>query len=474
MAKVLQLVNRPESTLALLKIDGQAIPVSLLDGPAGAPVVPAVLQGNIFIDPANSTGNASDANPGTATAPFLTYAGVVKVWGSTRPLISVNTALVFLSDSPALGADPIIWEPWVTGGALVQIKGQRVPSHAIALAGVTAKNRTLGSNAALSATYDGTVQAAQLIVNGTHPSRAWAQGGTGFVPPAFQTTQPLVATTPGGTSTPAEVNTWANLDAVTTGALTNVNLARFAPVNLDGESAGGAFLYNLNLAPVNSSFHCVLDGTNGVIRLVECSATAEVTWIGLRGFHTATNCFFEGGIETLGTATFSFVGGAIFGGTFAASNHRFDADIILALQCVFPAASNVALGLVYNDNAGAEVFPGAYLQAGAQATIAPISYGSATLYGNPAGPGEWHVQGNARLVKSGSTWVAQVTNPTMVTGIELNGARTGLSHTNAAPAVWNGGIATTPANLDAAAGVAGFGGNALSAQAGGASTSNSV
>jgi hypothetical protein len=467
MAKILQLINRPESTLALLKIDGQAIPVSLLDGPAGAPIIPATLQGNIFIDPANITGNASDSNPGTAAAPFASYAGVVKVWGTTKPLLNTATTLIWMSNGSAL-TDPVVFEPYIMGNVNVGIQGNTpaVASTPV-LAGTVAKSRALGSNAALSATYNAQTTAGALLQNTTHPSRSWAQRALGAN--AFQTCQPMVAADGlGAVVAPAEVDTWANGDNVQLLSLVNIPLVRFAPTSLDNQAGGsGAFLYQARIVSVGGSARCVLDGTGGSIHAQECLFANRVEWLGVDQFVptcVSTNCFYADLMSTRGQV--SFLGGAINALALFNGLSLFDGDIIIGAGSTLRGDGN-ALGFVFNDIAGA------FLNVqGATTTLGAIFYGGAALYGNAGGNGEVRLLGSSRLVKAGSTWVALVTNVNMVAGISLNGTRTGVSHTGAAPDVFNGGITTTPANLDAAAGAAGFGGNAESQQLGGASTSN--
>jgi hypothetical protein len=491
MAKVLQLINRPESRLDLLKIDGQSIPVLLLDGPAGAPVIPATLQGNIFIDPANSTGNASDANPGTAAAPFASYAGVVKVWGTTKPLLNLATTLIWMSNGPA-ATDPVIFEPYINGNVAVGIRGNTaaVVSSPV-LAGLATKSRALGSNRALSATFNAQTTAGALLQNTTHPSRAWAQRALGAN--AFQTCQPFVAADGQGVNTtPAEVDTWANGDTVQVLSLIQIPIVRFAPTFLDqmnpqGGFGSGAFIYQCSIVGQGAGSHCVLDGSGGGIHLQEVStpAATSILWINawdmsqLTAGAVATNCFFGGLLRTAGAV--QFFGGAInntngpntglntFQGGSAQGPTVFDGDIIIGGGSQSQVYGDAILGFVFNDITNSSL----QLKMG-QAVIQAFGYGGAALYGNAGGNGEVQVLNNARLVKLASTWVAQVTNVNMVAGISLNGTRTGVSHTGAAPDVLNGGITTTPANLDAAAGGAGFGGNALSMQLGGASTSNSV
>lgn len=77
-----------------------------------------------FIDPANSTGAASDSNTCTSvTKPCLTYAGVVQIWGgTTSPRLRQNTTITFLSSQWNDG-DPVDVTPYVENGATVTLQG---------------------------------------------------------------------------------------------------------------------------------------------------------------------------------------------------------------------------------------------------------------------------------------------------------------------------------------------------------------
>src|SRR5580692_6531297 len=119
---------------------------------SSSPLVPASLVGNIYIDPQNSTGNASPAGPGTITSPFLKYQNIAEVWGTTSPLLNTSTTLNFLS-SHTDNTDPVVWTPICNNQALATIKAPNAPATAAVFTLNTAKNRAAGSNSLLSGSF---------------------------------------------------------------------------------------------------------------------------------------------------------------------------------------------------------------------------------------------------------------------------------------------------------------------------------
>lgn len=102
------------------------------------------------------------------------------------------------------------------GGSLV-IKGgtPTVITSGVVLAGVTAKNRTLGANSPLIATLGATAAVGQMVINTTagKSSRAWVVRSLGAN--SFELSQPLApASLATPSAAPAEVDTWANTDTV--------------------------------------------------------------------------------------------------------------------------------------------------------------------------------------------------------------------------------------------------------------------
>ena len=100
---------------------------------------------------------------------------------------------------------------------------------------------------------------------------------------------------------------------------------------------------------------------------------------------------------------------------------------------------------------GSGTFGKVYL-AGSAAAV--VSGGSSINSGGIVwGPGTINVAGNTRLVYTPTQATAA-----FLTTINLDGSTTGCSHTGASPDVVYCGITLTGAHLDAAQGVAGFGG----------------
>src|SRR5208337_2949529 len=132
-------------------LTGQYLPTNL---DSLFPTVGPQSQATWFIDPANSTGNASDFNSGIDAAhPVLTYQnGVAKKWNTYSPVLNQNTTLTWLSSQPAgnPAGDPVIFTPIIGAtapngpGAFVLVQGTLGPAQQLftgALASVTPKNR---------------------------------------------------------------------------------------------------------------------------------------------------------------------------------------------------------------------------------------------------------------------------------------------------------------------------------------------
>jgi len=209
-------------------------------GGSGTPSNPFWLVPNWYVDPANSTGHASDANSGTSpTAPFLHYAEVLNRLGTTEPILAQNTVIHFLSDHANDFSDPVILHPYTVNNAITGIQGLLIDTGVGGVLGpVTPKNRAAGQ--ALQANI-GTPAAAQvgfIISNTTKGSRAWVdEAVAGNV---AQLTQPLASTTsvlptlfP---TNPAADDTWAPGDAFRILRPVKVNLFEFVPST--GEDTG--------------------------------------------------------------------------------------------------------------------------------------------------------------------------------------------------------------------------------------------
>lgn len=133
---------------------------------------PTWTQATWFVDPANSTGLASDLNSGIdALHPVLSFnGGVVAKWGTNESLLSQNTALTWLSSNPAGVYDPVVFRPFIgaTAGtsALINVFGTLGAALTSgALTGVLAKNRSTTQR--LTANLGAVVPLGSLVQNMT-------------------------------------------------------------------------------------------------------------------------------------------------------------------------------------------------------------------------------------------------------------------------------------------------------------------
>jgi len=420
--------------------------------------------GAIFIDPQNVSGTASDGNNGTSAATALrTYREAVRRWGSTKMTLVVATAISFLS-SHTDDSDPVIFEPVVSGNVQVSIQGAAPASVAAVFTLNSAKNRAVGTNSLLSGSFSaGAPAVGKLVANTTagKSSRAWIYNSAGGA--NWTMTQPLAPGAVGGSVSPAEVDSWASTDTVNVLTPVAVNIVKIAPVSDTGNKP--VTLYQLTIFdPGGANTNpCVLSGN---VQTLECSSQRKVIWadtptgelqyitnhiaLGAVQSYSGAPCFFAGAT----TAAISYIPSS--GGAY------FDADHIIGAVLVF-AGTQGAFGLVALD--------ALVIIAAGTLTQERFFYGSSVVYGT--GANTIRSQSYTRYSNgTGGTFVAAFTAPGLVTGFLLNGTGTGQSHTRATPDVIASAIATTPANLDAAAGPAGFGGTAFNL--GGAQLSNTT
>jgi hypothetical protein len=439
-----------------------------------APLACATLTGTLGFDPQNATGCASDVNTtiqttcgGAGVGPTVHYAEIVRRWGTSAPRLCATTAIIALS-SHTDGSDPVYFDPRISGATtVVSIQGAAptVVTSGVSLSSVTAKSRAAGTNSLLQADIAASGATGQLVENTSHLSRAWVfKNVSGTV---FSFTQPLVKTTVPGFFGPAEVDTWANTDSVNLLTPVNVNLVSYVPLletNIDAVGANVAYLYQLNIFKPQTFAPVYL----GNVRVYECGIDRTIyeenghyEYDGI----TLTNVLNRGGMVDVGGGV-QAIGGAVTStalvyiisasSNLALNTAAFTKDYIFGFAGTF--AGFILLGQTYFDKNETFQYGYIFVVTGSQ------------LYGT----GQIDLQGTARMfLNGGSTFVSTFTGAALVSpGILLNTSSTGCSHTNAAPDVTNCGIATTPQNLDAAAGLTGFGGNAVSTRQGGSSVTN--
>lgn len=453
------LTTKQVGYISLVQEDGQPLPCQTTNGAPGT-LTPASPQGTILVDPANVTGVATPTGSATATVGGFTgpvydhWASLVAAWATIAPYFTQTTDVVYVSNG---GTDqpPVVWTPIVgRSAARVSLRataGTTVAAN-VAIGGTVAKSRAAGTNSTLETNLGPSGAASQLLINKTHASRAWAYAV--LEAPSFQITQPLVAFTVGGTTTPAEVNTWQDGDLVDLVDPIHVNVAWLAPTVLDSQ-VSSFVVYNLTVSDPSgaTNSNATLDCSAGSIVLAECHVQRILSIVG-GGFNrvTLTNTLLEGGLAA--SAPVQVSAGAtsqnapIVRINSASGASQLDGDVIIggAVPATFTAGV-VQTGFVYFDTS--------LVVTGGTLTNETLSYGGHVLYGTN-GP-TINMTGTSHFALPAGTFTASLTMATLVTGIQLNGASNGVAHSNLTPDTLNANISTTVAHLDATFDGGGFG-----------------
>ncbi|MFI4971147.1 MAG: hypothetical protein ACHP7H_00590 [Hyphomicrobiales bacterium] len=429
---------------------------SLYDGNAAAAQAQTAWQ----IDPQNVEGTSANTNKGNTVGTALTaWAEVIRRTKAVAWSIAASVTVTFLS-SHINNSDPMVWNVTATNGAIATVQGAAPAATAAVFTLVSAKNRAAGANAALVGSFSAGAPAQGMLVQNTtalKSSRALIYKTAGGA--TWTLTQPFVPAALPLANHTAEVDTWASLDTVSLLAPVAIYI-----VALSGQQGGNSNNKVVNLyqcvvlAPDSPNDLCTLSLSvtiaevyfQGRLTLGASSAIEPINFtnVGVLGFFDVYSGFtqFIGGF---------MVGTSEFGGAFT----RFDGDTIMGGLTEF--LGFVFVGFVFLDNT-------MFIQNG-NANFATIFYGGHCIYGSAAA--DVQLYENTRVNLGSGTWTAGLTYPEAIAaGVMLNGARTGSSSTSTLGTITVfGPIATTVANLDAAAGVAGFGGTAFNL--GGASLS---
>lgn len=400
-----------------------------------------------FIDPQHG----SDANSGLSSgSPLKTYARLTELWGTVAPLLKQPTVIQFLS-AHTDNTDPVICKPYTSGpSAYCAIKGVRTLVASGALSGVVPKARTTPQ--LLEATLAAGLAAGQLVVNTTHAGEAMlyalASGTT------WKVSQPVTLATLPPTLVQFEVNSWANGDAYEVFSLTNVNIVEFSPTTLDYDQTN---LNNLSVLqdlvvwdPATLGEMFIRGGT---IVAQNCGFTRHPNYDGqsnaqllafFQNCYIANACIFAGSDES----TIKVMGGVVLSPVTPATfkGCTLDFDVVLGPGVVFVSQANT--------------FGALYLETGTTLKLysAHFEYEHATV-GNDSiwGPGAISLRQSSLVIEPGSG--VAVATLQLKGAITMDGLTTAYSVSGA---TLNPAIAITPANIDAAAGAAGFGGTAFS------------
>lgn len=426
-------------------------------GSFGPPVYQASwAQAAWYIDPANSSTCASDTNKTCSIAtcgtsgdgPCVTYAQVAARWGTYAPRIRQATVVTFLSSQPD-NTDPVIWKPYVENGGYTEIAAA-LPTAAQTgtLASVVAKNRATPQ--LLNATIGAGGAAGQLIVNTTHPSRAFLY--TNSSGNAWNMTQPIAPLTipfnpfPAGT----EVDTWANGDAFSVYTLLSVDVVDYEPTWVAGVTSvagDSGFIYQVSVPAIGQSPQLNLNANIVVLDSV-LNPTTTVTSqdVGIQGFFAinvydpfALYCSGPASINSNVQSFFMIRGG--FQIILVAPAISMSRDVIFGI-----GTYGVSMGV------GNALLSNFYISA----TNTWDAYGITQVTAPVWGPGTLNAVGQGRIKYPTGSGAAAAN--LLTTGLQINQGTTACSHSNATPDVVSCGITLSAANLDAAQGASGFGG----------------
>lgn len=413
-----------------------------------------------FIDPANSSGVASDNNTCTTSgAPCLTYAEVAARWGTYAPRLRQTTTITWMSNQSGT-TDPVYQAPYLENGGSLINSCTPVQVASVSIGTVTAKNRNTPQLLQADLGASGAVN--QLLINSTHASHAWSYkvvSGT-----VFSISQPLAVfpALPAAMPFPVtEVDSWTNNDTVTLNTLTAVNFASVLPqVTDNGSNTPGVYISQCNIFDpgTNDPFY-----VNGNVRMIDVLLNRELVTLESGEWNIFGSYFYNPNdranlFKTAVGAAWDAVGG-IFAGTSVALNATdIDCDTIINTNLAIsgnsnPSTGNTGPGTVYIESTKA-------LTVSSGRTFIVTSNGcvtSAVMWG----PGGFTVSAPGHAVLSTAGGATGTSVFVLTGGIKLGTSTTGCSHTGAAPDVINCGINITGANFDAAAGVAGFGSNAF-------------
>src|SRR5579859_415716 len=430
-------------------------------------------QGSWFISP--QTG--SDGYDGTSstftsgnTGPLKTYRELARRWGTYSPILNQDTTITFVTGHTD-NSDPVIFNPYVGKASFVLLTGTPSAPVSGTLGTITAKNRN--SNVLLSvSSVPGGGAVGQYIVNSSRSnSRCLIYKSLGGG--AFTLTQPFIAITLPRNLVPAEDDTWASSDNVTVSTLPTVNLVSFKPQVLDGNLVSGT--KGISVAKSYVQGIIVYDpfpGTN--TNATGESVLATNTWArffdvvfqrrvnvegGIFSVSAGTNnCGIANGITVASNqgANFSYlmIGGWV-SGTIYGSSLEFDGDIIsTALMAINGVAG---IGAMAMDGTASLIG-----LIGGKIQVVAINYSTAQIYGTghiTISSANVFLQilspGHVQYPSGAGAAAATFTNPGIIT---LDRQTTAYSINGT---TLNAGITISPANLDAAAGAAGFGGIAF-------------
>jgi len=260
----------------------------------------------------------------------------------------------------------------------------------------------------------------------------------------------VLLTVPFGIDEPAEIDTWAVSDPVTVYSPTMLNVVQPDPLQSSYDDNGDNVMYGMNFGVFDPNgvgaddiFVGEYTGWQNVLfqrGVSQNGASIDGTYI-----TQYVGTWTEGGLESsslsANTDTYGGIAGVSDG--FEVIGNYLGNDVIVASDMT---GRNTSIARVYIE-AGTTLHTAIDAIALAESGSGPFIWG----------PGHLDVAfGQLEYPATQAVATFLLTGP-----MTINGESTACSYTVAAPSVINCGISITPAHLDAAAGAAGFGGNAV-------------
>jgi hypothetical protein len=442
-------------------------------GPVSPPANGSWSQPAWFIDQSNASNAASDSNSGADSAhPLLTVRELLRRWDTTRPLLTLATTgptctITFMSGTPSAN-DPAIFDPYLVGTQFIVTMNPAASTAPAALAGVVAKNTV--TNQALNATLGAGVVVGSKVVNLTRGG-SFARAFKNLGGNNWQLSQPVGQSMAAGFVV-TERNDWANGDTFVVfppatgvaGSATvfNVDLAEYMPtvLALNATFNNAPLLQGFNVGdPTATSFGFDVVKVGGEVVCFDVSFAKKGLSTSSNDFPSAWNtrfnaCDIEQGFGggNRSQATLLQAGQWLPAAGGYIDGMGLDAGYMISggtsANTVMAAAS---LGEVYVD--------GAFLRV-ANAFPIGVLFTTAFNGGQPVIGGSGGFDGRGLIVYPGGAGQAVATFR-CAGGLRSSPQTNMYSYLTTAGLTAVHQLALTAANLDAAAGAAGFGGYAV-------------
>lgn len=444
MAKIPQLIPVELFGPSIPGIDAHLVAANPVGNPNNA--TPAW-----FLDPGNVSGQASDQNDGTSvSSPLLSYGELARRWGTYAPLFFGSVALTWLSSGPV--TDPVLFNPILLEGGRSYLLGQPTVVASGHLGAVTAKNRATGQRLQANLGFAVGPHVGRMLTNTT-------RGGVCFIDADLGgnvalLTQPLASNAPPPpadySTAPAEVDTFALGDAFTIATVPSVHVLEYTPMGSSFDSVTftvPAFASHLdNLEPTPGNPGNAQFSFGGVI-WSECS------------FHKTLQTDHRSGDAATLTNVWAAYGGElgrnsqIIGGAY----NTLGGVLVLTKNAAVDGDAYLNAGTSQGGEQAIFVLDDVYLGATTEGFFMTVGSSLYSATTSLWGPAHVRVLAHGQLVyPAGQTAVATFLQ---AGGITLNDKATAYSVS--AAGAWTGGIALTPANLDATVAGGGFGGAAI-------------